>query len=98
MGNKRIIEALRIYQQADEEGVLCVVSRQAVDEAAQALEAQEWRTNVDQVPWGKLVLISNKGAIRIAFRSQVNGAWQSEYDYGLEVPTHWKPLTPPETE
>lgn len=38
-----IIAALRDQQQADEEGIMCVVSRQAVDEAIQALEALQPR-------------------------------------------------------
>lgn len=32
------IEALRAYRQYDEDGVMCIVSRQAVDEAADELE------------------------------------------------------------
>ena len=33
-----LIKALRAYQQADEDGVMCIVSRQAVDEAADEIE------------------------------------------------------------
>lgn len=33
-----LIEALRSYGQADEDGVMCIVSRQAVEEAADEIE------------------------------------------------------------
>ena len=33
-----IVKALMSYQQADEDGVMCIVSRQACDEAADEIE------------------------------------------------------------
>lgn len=110
MGNKELIAALRAVRVPvgfkhgkeviagtevnvmDTEYAECPISQQA----AQALEAQEWQDISTPPDSGATCLVysSNTGIQIVATRMGTH--WLHG---NTEVhPTHWKPLTPPETE
>lgn len=107
MSNADLIRALRACQQYDADGVMCVVSLQACVEAAEALEAQEWRTDMENAPRdGDEILVGAHlpwhgwRADLVQWEEVKNNWWISG---GMSAPpyepTHWKPLdTPPDTQ
>ena len=55
---QQLVAALRNQQQCDEDGVMCIVSRQAADEAANLIERQ---ASVDGAPERKLTKVARIG-------------------------------------
>ncbi len=71
---------------------------EALRECADALEAQEWRTDMENAPLDKAMKVAFGNSVRIAHHSSATGKWWSEYGHELKEPTAWKPLdTPPNT-
>ena len=105
MGNKELIAALRVQMAIANNGPCDALMAQA----AQALEAQEWR-DIDSAPKdGSNVLLWCPRPKTELPPFQITGYWDTEINYdghqwvstthdNIYQPTHWKPLTPPETE
>ena len=116
MQTKELIKALR-----DNADSLCSneyhvdVKNDLLSQAADALEAQEWRDIGDAPKDKRLILWDNETGLAVSGEwfgdpgQDTPGAyeppscgWASDDDLihwdGVNNPTHWKPLTPPEAE
>lgn len=100
VSNADLIKNLREIQQCYEKaGVDGENGAATIKEAADALEAHEWRTDMENAPHGVSVQVAFGKVVRIAKLSKATGKWWSEYGHELEAPDAWKPLdSPPDTQ
>jgi hypothetical protein len=93
---KRCRSGAEIYQEGLDDDDIGA----ALLDAADALEAHEWRTDMENAPRDEPVLVSCLGEHRIAILDPEDGEWWCAHRNAIfGIPDAWKPLdTPPDTQ